>query len=542
MVDGTATRTATEQPARSGAERRYIEHPDAAMVPARSAVSAALTVALLAGAVGAVALATRSYLASASAYVDNGDGYYLYAAWRLAHGAVLYRDVMGTQPPLVYLLAAAIFKLGGTLPALRLTSAALRGLTTLLVFLVGRRLLGRTVTAALGAAIYALLPIGLAWDRSFDVNPPLTLLALLAVWPLLYDALGTALIAGLLATLALFTKNLYLPILAATLLYLAVQRRRLLAPYLGGLLGGLALAALALAAYAGPAGPRDAFLGQGSSPFNAQWLVAALAYVTLTEGGIVLAAIAGAALCWQASRGKSFAPWWLAGSCAILLATIKEGTAGPVFQIAEPAVALLAAYAVAWVWHELGGLSPRRSNRGRVPREQTNDQGAPASGRGEQTRVQAGRSYRPIAALVLPALLGLSLAAAVGLDHAALSANNAAEVMRVAALVRGHTRPGAEIVAPPYYALLSGTRLPGDAADTYIVAQRVRSGDPWARRWLRNVTTALANRRIPVVLLDLRLAAIAPLMAALRAHYRPVYSDTLPPALHVVVWLPRRSG
>ena len=33
-------------------------------------------------------------------------------------------------------------------------------------------------------------------------------------------------------------------------------------------------------------------------------------------------------------------------------------------------------------------------------------------------------------------------------------------------------------------------------------------------------------------------ASIVPLMAALRANYRPVYGDTLPPALHVEVWLP----
>ena len=31
----------------------------------------------------------------------------------------------------------------------------------------------------------------------------------------------------------------------------------------------------------------------------------------------------------------------------------------------------------------------------------------------------------------------------------------------------------------------------------------------------------------------------APLMAALRTGYRPVYDDSLPPALHVVVWLPK---
>jgi hypothetical protein len=40
------------------------------------------------------------------------------------------------------------------------------------------------------------------------------------------------------------------------------------------------------------------------------------------------------------------------------------------------------------------------------------------------------------------------------------------------------------------------------------------------------------------VLTDVRSDTIAPLMAALRASYRPVYGDALPPALHVEVWLP----
>ena len=56
--------------------------------------------------------------------------------------------------------------------------------------------------------------------------------------------------------------------------------------------------------------------------------------------------------------------------------------------------------------------------------------------------------------------------------------------------------------------------------------------------WVRRVTRDLAFHRIPIVLTDVRSASIVPLMAALRANYRPVYGDTLPPALHVVVWLP----
>src|SRR5207245_6309674 len=69
-----------------------------------------------------------------------------------------------------------------------------------------------------------------------------------------------------------------------------------------------------------------------------------------------LVAIVGAYLCWRASRSGrpagapalDYAPWFLGGAAAVLLATLKEGTFGSVFQVAEPAVALLAAYGATW--------------------------------------------------------------------------------------------------------------------------------------------------------------------------------------------------
>ncbi len=465
--------------------------------------------ALLGAALAMLGATAWVYARGATSYIDNGDGYYLYAARRVAQGVTLYRDVMGTQPPVVYLLGAAAFKLGAPLQGIRLLSAAMRVLATALVYLLSRRLFDSKPAAALAALLYTLLPIGLVWDRSFDVNPPLTLVALLAALALSYDTRRMARASGLLAALALFTKDLYLPLLAVTLVYLIMRRRRLLAPYLQGLLGGLVLLGGALVVYAGPDGPRDAFLGQDGSPFNPAWFVAAVAYVAASEGGIVLVALAGAVIGRYARRriltprapgGSGYAPWLLVGSAAVLLATLKEGTAGPVFQLAEPAVALLAAYGALWAWR-------RRATKPVMP-----------------------------GALALPAVLLLSVVSIVGADRAALAWGNSGEVARVAALVRAH--PGAVIVAPPYYALLTGTHLPGDAADTYIVARRVARGDRAATAWVRRVVAGIDARRYPVVLVDLRLAAIAPLMAALQRTYRPLYADTLPPALHVTMWVP----
>jgi len=466
--------------------------------------------ALLGAALAALGVTAWAYARGATSYIDNGDGYYLYAARRVAQGATLYRDVMGTQPPVAYLLGAAAFKLGVSLQGIRLLSAAMRVLATVLVYLLGRRLFDDKPAAALAAFLYALLPIGLVWDRSFDVNPPLTLVALLAALALSYDTRRAACVSGLFAALALFTKDLYVPLLAVTLGYLILRRRRLLAPYLQGLLGGLVLLGGALVMYAGPVGPRDAFLGQDGSPFNPAWFVAAVVYVAASEGGVVLVALVGAVSGRYAyrrggeravGRRADYAPWMLVGSAAVLLATFKEGTAGPVFQLAEPAVALLAAHGALWAWRRWTTIP---------------------------------------AALALPAVLLLSVLSIVGADRAALAWDNSGEVARAAALIRERTHLGAVIVAPPYYALLTGTRLPGDAADTYIVARRIARGDRAAMMWARRVVAGIDARRYPVVLVDLRLAAIAPPMAALQRTYRPLYADPLPPALHVTLWVPTR--
>ena len=353
-------------------------------------------------------------------------------------------------------------------------------------------------------------------------------------------------LGGVLAALALFTKNLYLPILAATLAFMVLRQRRLLLPYSLGLGAGLLVLSAALTCYAGASGLHDAFLGQDSSPLNLAWFAASLRAVVALEGGVVLVAVVGAVLalivrgrpkavflgppassrhtqdpleaggpreCVRRDRAQTaeVAPWFLAGSCAVLLATLKEGTAWPVFQIAEPAVALLAAYAAVWPW---------RAGRWR-------------------TLLSARPSPLACLALAAPLVLGYALWGLATNGGTALDASNSGEVAHVAALVRAHAAPSATIVAPPYYAVLTGTNLPGDAADTYILAQRARRGDRWATALVRGIDADLAARRIPVVLTDLRIAAIAPLMSTLQAHYRPVYGDALPPALHVVVWLPR---
>jgi len=521
-----------------------------------------------------------AYLSNAYAYVDNGDGLYLYPAQRLAQDATLYREAVATQPPLVYLLAATVFKAGWGVPGVRLLSVLMRALCVALVYLLGARLFARRIEGSLAALLYALLPIGLTWDHWDNSNSPLTLVALLSAYALLRLSPRAAIVSGVLAALALFTKDLYLPLLAATLLYLWRVRRALLAPYLAALFAGVSLLSGLLVLYGGAGAWRDAFLGQDSSPLNGDWLVASLAYVTSLEGGLIVVAVVGVVLClypsppthddWtlDPSRGSTvqcalprqgagsggsdlllartypggagvspvpaldqgwarslrshitpnlragaalFAPYFLLGSGAVLLATLKEGTFGTVFALAEPTVALLAAYAVV---------------------------------RAVQA-IRAHRQHGPLWVGVL-GLVCVSCLALVGPDRDALapsaaSTANAATVRDVTALIRRHAAPGTVVLVPPYYAVLTGTRLPYDVSDTYILAQHANHGDPVAIAWVRGMVGAVAHGRYPVVVVDRHIALYAPVIAALRRAYHPVYADTLPPSVRSVVWLPGRA-
>src|SRR5579864_3939526 len=54
------------------------------------------------------------------AYLDYVDGYYLYVAHRMSQGAVLYSGVMGVQPPGIYAVGAALFRLHDQLATIRI--------------------------------------------------------------------------------------------------------------------------------------------------------------------------------------------------------------------------------------------------------------------------------------------------------------------------------------------------------------------------------------------------------------------------------------
>lgn len=136
--------------------------------------------------------------------LSQDEGIYSCVAARLAHGDVLYRDLIDNKPPGIFYLYRSVYQLfGWSAPALRWFTAFFGLLSTLAVFLLGRRC--RDERAGLLAALFFAVFSGGVFVEGAGSNTEVymvlpLLLALLAFFS------GALFWAGLLSGLALLFK------------------------------------------------------------------------------------------------------------------------------------------------------------------------------------------------------------------------------------------------------------------------------------------------------------------------------------------------
>lgn len=494
-----AMRSAPPVAARAAARRARAGARSSAL----SAVAPALALALI------LALYwLTTYRPRELAYLDYVDGYYLYAAHRMAQGAHLYSQVMGVQPPGIYLVGEALFRIHDDLSTIRLYAAVVHSITVVLVYATARRLFSASATAVLAALIYSLAPYSLIWSRTFDPNPLVTCLSLATVPALLAGTRRGALLAGALGALALATKIWYLPVCIATLIYLA---QRQLLPHYAATLGAGAAVIAALGTATAGAAFWQGMLSQDASGLSLAWLVAASIDVVLREWPLlVLAGVGLTALRRIPDERAALMRLYLYGAISVLAATIKIGTFAPVFQFAEPALALAAAAFVR-------ACIVRRT----------------ADGKG------SGMGGIAVAGGLLLVLAGWSLsearAATPGSDRA---------VRQVVAAVDRASAPRASLLAPPFYLYLSGRRQVDDRhADVNLWERGAAHGDRAARAAAAAAVRAIRRGAIPLVAVDNRVAKLPGVVDALHARYRQLpFIDTLPSDRAVTLWVPKPNG
>jgi len=504
-----------EMPTGRGGERAA----DAAELRAdgvRPALRAPVALALLIGGYWLLAW-HRSNLA----YLDYVDGYYLYAAHRVAQGAVLYRQIMGVQPPGIYLAGAALFRIHDSIDAARAYALLVHSATVLLVFVIAWRTFRRDGVALLAATLYSLAPYSLVWSRTFDPNPLVGCLGLATLLALSGGTTSRAALAGCLGALALATKVWYVPVGAASVLYMARHARGLLLPYFGALVAVLGIVFAAGTAAAGGAFWRG-LLAQDASGLSGSWLLASLVDVGIRDLPLVLLGLLGLPLLRRGGAAGVLVCWYSIGACAVLLATVKSGTFAPVFQFAEPGLAIAAA---AYLAAQLPIAAESVSTAQQF------------TGTGERaTRVVRRRPP------LLPGLLGLGFLATAYAAAAATPPPSDAPVRAIVRAIETHSRPGSALLSPPYYLYLTGRRAFGEYADINLWDAADRAGDPAAHVWVLRAEGAVSHGTIPIVVQDMRVKRLGSgvLYALLQAHYQRLpIDDPAPVDRRVVLWVPR---
>lgn len=309
------------------------------------------------------------------AYIDFGDGNYLYISTRVADGVVLYRDILSPQPPLhLYLGAVLIWigrALGSALSTVRLFSIVLHLVTMLVMYMVGRRVIGSRTGGVVTAAIYMLLPIGFWWSLGYE-SEPLEIFFLMLSFLCFIDAgrgyvsarpksAANAMIgAGILATCAMFTNMTAVPYVGFSALWLLVRRRRLVLWYIVPIVVVIVTGIIALELLTGGNYVANVFFNQvGTFPKREISGQSVVAYAVgkiiregkdllFWEGPYVMVGLLGLIGFVRRSQHsmREYVGWYGMFSLLSIVFVSKGATMEYIFTLGEPFVALFAAYFV----------------------------------------------------------------------------------------------------------------------------------------------------------------------------------------------------
>lgn len=496
------------------------------------------------------------------AYIDFGDGNYLYIAGRIADGLVPYRDILAPQPPCHLFLGAALTllarALGWATPLFlaRAASLAMRLASAGLVASIARRAWGRDGVGALAGVIYLGLPIGLWWSMGWQ-SEPLEIFFLLIMARLALNGTPRAdVLAGLAGGMAALTNATAAPFLIALLVYMLASnpRRAVRLAVPAAVLGGVVTAGLEIwtggaflnnvvfnqvGSYPSPFLPYAMFkiLREGRDIFwlDGFWIVAAAAgLVRFARLSPLEPATRNALGCFFAATLFSF------------LYVTKGGTVDYIFCLGEPAVAILAAGELAAAARALRNHGTERDSMeaasGAVApdeRGEPGDRGERGS-RGAALIIRAGLAFAALPALG-PAvsqyrqlwtqaafeLPDLPPDRIIGSEGAPLP-----NVGQVKSWIDRHSRPGDAILAPPFYAFLTGRRLAGEYSEIFIWTINDRNdrvaGNPDGEGWskTRELAGMIDRAELPLVIIELDQTGRLPeIMAALKKRYRMILPE-----------------
>lgn len=471
------------------------------------------------------------------AYIDFGDGNYLYIATRLTQGVVPYRDILAPQPPCHLFLGAGLVRLSqilglaSPLYVVRAFSLVLHLGTYLLIALLARRAWGSAATGVVAAILYLLLPISLWWSMAFQSEPLEIFLLVAMMLCALTSGLARDAATGLLGALAAMTNATAGPFLLVLILYMLASdwRRafRIALPAIA-LAGSLTLL---LEIWTGGYFLNNAVFNQAGTYPRGQFLSYAFGKIVREgsdilrlEGPFILLALLGFFRFLKSSPLEAQARGGLAWFCLATMASFvyvtKGGTVDYIFCLAGPALAVLGSGEIVALARRIGEVKDV--------------------------------SLKPalIAALALLTLVVMGLPVMFyrtlwtqgafelpDLKHAGVNSTGepGSNVEQVRHWIERYSKPGDTILAPPFYAFLTGRKLWGEMSELFIWRikdlndrmDKNAQGEGWAKTLA--MAKAIENRELPIVILEMGQQGQLPeVLAALEKSYQLLLKEPYP--------------
>jgi len=478
------------------------------------------------------------------AYIDFGDGNYLYIARRLTQGVVLYRDILSPQPPIHVCAGALLLKLGDLfgqpLYTVRAFSMLLHLATMWIVAWIARKVFSSrgeafaTIAALAAAALYLMLPIGFWWSFGYQ-SEPFEMAFLLASTLFFLDfAPRSMLIAGLLAAGAPFCNMTAVPFLVFNALFLLVCRRRLLLYYLAPILVLGCVVAGAFEAVTGAFFQNVFFNQVGTFPKEeilrlhpsgpqtlAQYVIHKIVVygskALWLDGPWILWGVAGVFLVPQDGNEerplRSYTAWLLVAGLLSICFVAKGATVEYIFTLGEPILCVLGG----GLWASLLGVPPLGGPFSPIPSDETTP----------TARLKAVHLAVALAGVVWFAFSGVPLIYATLRGDQWEMKNDA--VQAVKELVDRYSKPGDAIIAHPYFAFITNRRLVEEYSEVFIwnikyaneVEVDKKPGEGVAK--INAMAALLRERRVPIVFLDMiQTGKVREIREALEGRYRVI--------------------
>ncbi|MFB3894907.1 MAG: ArnT family glycosyltransferase [bacterium] len=476
-----------------------------------------------------------------AAYLDFGDGNYLYIAWRMTQGVVIYRDILSPQPPFHLLLGVMLLKLGALinnpLLAIRIFTILLRISHAFLIYLICQKLWAESDNkrniGALAGIIYLFLPIGFWWSRGFETEPvEITWMLLTLIFFLRNDWQGMTL-AGIFSAVGILTNMTFAPYFGFNILYLVfgfiytkyrkqtpvseLGRYRLLTAYVLPALIILGIVTFLFSWYTNGQFLQNIIFDQvGTYPkehtllymFGKMKWIGTI--ILSLEGPLIFACLIGLYLYSKKINPQSIignAKWYvilysLATLGSFVFAT-KGGTVDYIFTLGEPTVAIFSSALIVLLIKKITAY------------------------------------LKPILSWSIGIIL-LLLLAAPGIRQDILTLwgtnyeLNAAQMSQVVETIQHYTQPDDMIFAPPYFAFLAERKIVGEFSEQFVWYMkyanyiRYREGNPKTMDWIAQMANLIENKQVKLIMLNIdpnrgqQTGQIRPIRQAVEANYVPI--------------------